>query len=246
MQNNKLKIILSLFFFVFITFSEVFGQAFQRDVQVADSLFEEKKFTESFEIYKAIYEIGEHASPAMLLKMAYIREGLGDESGALYYLNTYYLQTNNERVFVKMEDLADQNDLEGYEHSEQDWFYNIYHKYYYHLLIVLLVMTLILFAVVLYKKMKHEKNAYYTWFGGLTTTILLLLITNFGNEYKQGILVKKDAYIMSAPSASADVLDISKAGHRIQILGQEDVWLQIQWGDQIGYVKNTYVRELFF
>lgn len=246
MQNNQFKII-SLFLFLIITTStHVFPQAFARDIEVADSLFHEKKFTESFDIYKAIYETGEHASPAMLLKMAYIREGLGDESGALYYLNTYYLQTTNDRVFTKMEELAQQNDLQGYKWSDEDWFFNIYYKYYFHLVIVLSVLTLLLSAMLIYQKFKTGKRNYPIAFSALVIITLLIVLVNFGGEYDQGILSKDNTYIMSAPSASADVLDVSQSGHRVQILGSEDVWLKIKWNDKVGYVKNTYIKQLYF
>ena len=246
MQNNQIKIILLFFILVFTSTSSSFGQAFARDIEVADSLFKEKKFTESFDIYKAIHETGEHASPAMLLKMAYIREGLGDEAGALFYLNSYYLRTTNDKVFDKMEQLADKNDLNGYEYSDQDWFFNIYYQYHYHILTSLFLVGILLGALVVYNKIAKTKKSYTAGFGLLFVIVMLFIAVNFGAEYDQGILVKNNSYIMSAPSSSADVLDVSKAGHRVQVLGTEDVWLKIQWGNQIGYIKDTYVRQLHF
>ncbi|MGB3465691.1 MAG: hypothetical protein WBA74_10490, partial [Cyclobacteriaceae bacterium] len=50
----------------------------------ADSLFQAKKYTESFELYEQIIVEDMAYSPAMLLKMAFIKEGLGDYSNALY------------------------------------------------------------------------------------------------------------------------------------------------------------------
>lgn len=246
MQNNQFKIILLFLVLVFTSSITALGQVFLRDIEVADSLFKEKKFTESFDIYKAIHETGEHASPAMLLKMAYIREGLGDEAGALFYLNSYYLQTTNDKVFEKMEQLADENNLNGYEYSDQDWFFNIYYQYQYHILFSLLVVGLSQCTLVVYKKIVKIKKSYTVGFGLLFVIVIIFIAVNFGAEYNQGILVKNNSYIMSAPSASADVLDVSKAGHRVQILGTEDVWLKIQWGNQIGYIKDIYVRQLNF
>ena len=51
---------------------------------------------------------------------------------------------------------------------------------------------------------------------------------------------------MGAPSAGAEVLDILKVGHRVKVLGQQDVWLEIELDNQIGYVKNTQLKQLFF
>jgi uncharacterized protein YgiM (DUF1202 family) len=246
MQNNQIKIIPIFLFLISMASFSSFGQVFSRDIEVADSLFYQKKFTESFDIYKAIHETGGHASPAMLLKMAYIREGLGDEAGALYYLNAYYLQTTNEKVFGKMEELAGQNDLKGYARGNRDWFLNIFYKYYYQLLTLCGVIALSLFAFVLFKRLRDSKRMYYGGVGVLASTILLFVMLNFGGEYKQGILTKDNSYIMSAPSSSADVLDVSRAGHRVKIIAEEDVWLKIQWGNKIGYVKNNYIKRLSF
>ena len=215
-------------------------------MQVADSLFEESKFTESFEIYKAIHEIGEHVSSAMLLKMAYIQEGLGNESGALYYLNMYYLQTTNEKAFEKMGKLAQLNGLKGYGQTDRDWFLNIYYTYYYHLLICLLGIALLIFLVVFYKKIKLDQRSYSGGIGIVVVVALLFWAMNFGREYKRAILVKDDTYMMGAPSAGAEVLDILKAGHRVKVLGRQDVWLEIELDNQIGYVKNTQLKQLFF
>jgi hypothetical protein len=182
----------------------------------------------------------------MLLKMAYIREGLGDESGALYYLNAYYLQTKNDKAFDKMEELAIQNELKGYEYADQNWFFHVYYKYYYYIVSILFAMTILAFSILLTKKIKYKKRSYYGGIGVVILTTLLFLLVNFGNSYDQGILINDNCYVMAAPSASADVLDIFKAGHRVKILGQEDVWLKIQWGNQIGYVKNGHIKRLFF
>jgi uncharacterized protein YgiM (DUF1202 family) len=61
-----------------------------RELVKADSLFEQKKYTESFDLYEQILDEEQLASPKMLLKMAFIKEGLGDYSRALYFLNVYY------------------------------------------------------------------------------------------------------------------------------------------------------------
>ena len=56
----------------------------------------------------------------------------------------------------------------------------------------------------------------------------------------------KHLLLMGAPSAGAEVLDILKVGHRVKVLGQQDVWLEIELDNQIGYVKNTQLKQLFF
>ena len=54
------------------------------DLELADSLFEAKKYTLALPIYDSIYSKAELQTPQMLLKMAMIHEGLGDAGKAIY------------------------------------------------------------------------------------------------------------------------------------------------------------------
>jgi len=94
-QNLNFKNIILIKLIVLLTFTNVLAQENEKDIELADSLFNQQKYTQSFEIYNRILKTDNLTSPAMLLKMAYIKEGLGDYSNALYYLNLYYLQTHN-------------------------------------------------------------------------------------------------------------------------------------------------------
>ena len=57
----------------------------------------------------------------MLLKMAYIQEGLEQYPEALYYLNLYYNQNPSKKVLAKMETLAEaQMHVATFPQSEDD------------------------------------------------------------------------------------------------------------------------------
>ncbi len=64
-------------FFLFLVFisQSSYGQGVTNKLNQADSLFQEKKYTESLDIYEDIVTANKKASPAMLLRMAYIYEG---------------------------------------------------------------------------------------------------------------------------------------------------------------------------
>src|SRR5689334_22771820 len=65
--------------------------------KAADSLFRARQYSQSFELYKAILE-QHYYSPAILLKMAYIQEGLGHLGRSMYYLNLYYQATDDKQA----------------------------------------------------------------------------------------------------------------------------------------------------
>src|SRR5690349_20257780 len=90
-------------FVLLLTSAWVSAQSFDFQLELADSLFMEKKFTQSLEVYRQIYDQGAY-SPAMLLKMAYVEEGLGHTARSLYYLDKYYLMSRDDRALEKMEE----------------------------------------------------------------------------------------------------------------------------------------------
>ena len=124
----------SYFLKSFIVFFLLIGQvansqSIKNEISLADSLFEKRKFTESLEIYENII-VEKKASPAMLLRMAYIYEGLDDLSSALISLDHYYKITADKKVLNKMKELADQNELEGYDTSDWGYLINFYIKFF--------------------------------------------------------------------------------------------------------------------
>ena len=142
----------------------VHAQEYSNEIELADSLFTQRKYTQSFEIYDKILKSENMTSPAMLLKMAYIREGLGDFSNALYYLNLYYLQTHNKRALRKMEDLAKSYNLQGYKYTDTEFFMNVFYRYYSAIFYGLSVLVIILIAYMTYKKLRLKINPSFPCF----------------------------------------------------------------------------------
>ena len=104
-QSGNLVFGISIFISLLIVSTNGFGSGSEQQLIHADSLFEANKYTESFEVYNTVLEQGDY-TPGMLLKMAFIKEGLGDVSGAMYFLNQYYNLTSNKKVLAKLEEIA--------------------------------------------------------------------------------------------------------------------------------------------
>ena len=210
----------------------------------ADSLFTQQQFTQSFELYDSIYRHMQEASPSMLLKMAYIKEGLGDVTSAQYYLNEYYLATSNEQALQKMEDLAEANDLKGYQHNDITFFFNIYYKNYNWLVIGLIVISLSVLVLMLYQKRKYKIAPYANGFLLIVFLASLFALVNFGKDYNRGVIIKNNTFVMEAPSAGSNLIDITTKGHKVVVSGKKDVWYKIEWQGQKGYVKAKNVKLL--
>lgn len=237
---KKLKLIFtSLFFISFFAFS----QSQNSQLSKADSLFKQQKFTQSFELYDSLYD--QHmATPAMLLKMAYIKEGLGDYTMAQYYLSEYYLATRNDQALNKMDELAKEKNLKGYETNDLNFLISLYFKHFQWLVIGVIAITALLFAFFLIQffKFKHIPPV-TTFFLGVALVGLFILI-NFGKPYNKGLIIKNNTFVMAGPSAGADVIDVIGKGNKVTISKRTDVWLKIEWEGEQGYIKENNLRPL--
>ena len=202
----------------------------------ADFLFRSKKYTESKSIFNDITTSGK-ASPALLLKLAYINEGLDDYVQALFHLNSYYSMTSNEQALDKMKSIAEKKDLVGYEHSDYTFFRNLLIEFKLQIEMSLCAILLLLTFLSFRKKqeMKPFRPIIYIQIGLI---FILGLLVNDLFEYDRAIINADNVILMSAPSAGAEPVEIIEKGHLIEVLSRHDTWVKILWYDQEVFIKT--------
>ncbi len=234
MQTKISKILLILLFPLFCL-----GQNIQQKINRADSLYRAKQYTQSYAIYQSLLAQNQY-SPAMLLKMAYIQEGLSHQGLCLYYLNLYQHASDDQQTVTKMEELANKHRLEGYQSSDRSRFIHFLQKN--NLLITggLCAIIFLFFSLLFFQKRKGKSTLVamllLTFF-----SVLLFAVTNWGGKPSQIIVSSGATYLMSGPSAGASVTAILDEGHRLTVQGKKDVWLKIKWKDKDAYVKQGNV-----
>jgi hypothetical protein len=244
-SQNRKPILFILFLICFISYSfHAFCNTTKEKLHVADSLFSEKKYTQSFELYEDIQNSDQKASSAMLLKMAFIKEGLGDITNALYYLNLYYLKTYQKKVLKKMENLADQNKLSGYNYDDVEFFLNIYHQYHLHIDLFILCLVFMFFGVLFYQKRTNRIKSNVPGIVYISLLLVLLFVNNYGREHTKALITTTNTHLMKGPSPGSDVIDVISKGHRVDILGKDDIWIKISWNDHEAYVKAINIRPI--
>ena len=239
-MKNMQKRAVQILFIVAFLFTYFFSQA-QPSKQIttaADSLFQARQYSQSFELYKAILD-QDYYSPSILLKMAYIQEGLGHLGRSLYYLNLYYIATNDKQALYKMEEVAEKNKLEGYTSTEASRLFNVLKENYTRITTILGALIIFLFTLLLYYRFRLHQRPYFTAFLLLIVSGVLFLHINFTLHNSRGIVTDSSAYLMSGPSAGASVVSVVGEGHQLEITGQEDVWLKVRWMDKDVYVSKT-------
>ena len=213
-------------------------------LQQADSLYELHQYTESFRLYEQLFYEEQQASPAMLLKMAFIQEGLGEYSESLYYLNEYYLNTSDESAIEKMRELSTQYQLRGYDYSDSDLFYNLLRKYQYVIIYGLCAILLGVLAYMAFGKREHAEKPYGAGVAFVLAIALLFYVTNYSVRPTLAIIMDDHTPIMSGPSPGSDVVYISEKGHRVKIEGRKDIWTKIEWNGETAYIRENNLRPI--
>ncbi len=207
----------------------------------ADSLFAARQYTQAAELYQTVFR-DHHYSPAMLLKMAYIHEGLGHLGESLYYLNLYHLASNDLQALKKMEELAEKNQLEGYESDASTKIFGWLQQHYLPLTAILASLNILLLALLIQNRRKRLAGPGGILFVLTLTLTLLFLQVNFTHKTRRGIVTHAPTYLMSGPSAGSSVVAIIGEGHQLHIQGQQDIWLKVEWKEKEVFVRDFLVR----
>lgn len=238
LQRAYLKILLLSITLIITGFHISSAQTSNFRLKTADSLFDAKMYTQSYEHYEELLRQKQY-TPAMFLKMAYIQEGLNNVGQAMYYLNLYFLVSNDKAVLEKMDELAQRFDLEGYENTDADQFLTYYHDHYNNISFALAAVGIFLISLTFHTRVKLKRRPV------ASTVILIIFLAgffihlNFGSRVKTGILSNSRTYIMDGPSPGAPLVDVAGGGHRVEVIGKKDIWLKIRWNGDVAYVRQN-------
>ncbi|WP_242917048.1 SH3 domain-containing protein [Pontibacter liquoris] len=171
--------------------------------------------------------------------MAYIREGLRDYTGAMYYLHLFYTKEPSRSVLKKMEELAQAHRLQGYEYNDLQFFKTQFSKYYMRLLELLLLLAVVTVTVMIVSWRKGHRFSSTFKIGFTLYLVFILYYINFLNLGVAGIIRQNNAVIMSAPSAGATWLATASKGHKVPITGEQDIWYEIRWKGEKAYIRKS-------
>ena len=205
----------------------------------ADSLFEIQKYTEALTIYKGLLEEQE-VSASMLLKMAFIQDASGDFSEALYYLDLYYRKTADRHAVGKIEELASSFDLVGYRYDDMDYFQVLLTKFKIPIVLLLLSFSVLLMAYII-NKSRQGIRAYVPFVFQIFSLALLFGVINV-KPSSNAIITVGQTLLRDGPSAGAEPLQFIEKGHKVTVLGTDEVWTKILWDGSEVFVRNNRLK----
>ena len=237
MQSSIFKNILLTLLLSAAGLSSLCAQSLTYHLAKADSLFEQKRYTQSLELYQSIFAQKQY-TPAMLLKMAFIEEGLNHPSLALYYLNLHYQATRNEHVLSKIIDFASKEGLNGYEVSDTDRLLATYDEYHTNITGTLAAGILLVMSLIIFQRTRKVKPV-GSWIGLVFLLVLLSFHNNFNGYRPSAIIMKPNTYVMNGPSAGASVVGIIQEGNCVKVLDKNDVWMKVKLNNRDVYIKES-------
>ncbi|MEX2565052.1 MAG: SH3 domain-containing protein [Cyclobacteriaceae bacterium] len=240
MPNLRLLFIVKLTLFLFFIQQSTQAQSNKQKLDSGDSLFKAKQYKEAMKLYESILLEGEAYSPAMLLKMGFISEGIGDFGKASLFLSNYYDHNPNPRVIDKIKSLTNQNNLVGYNISDKERFFKILIDL--KLEITILFTLLMIIFLILVFLFPAKRTVFY-----IPATICLFvafLANNFLSPPETAIITGSPVLIMDQPTSAGNLIRRVDAGHRIIIQSSRDIWYEIKWGDQKAYVRKEDISKI--
>ena len=231
-MNSIIKTRILIFFLIFVTTNILANDKYL--LNEGDSLFKLRKYVDAKKIYENLYYEKNYFSDAMLLKLSFIEEGIGNYEKALIYLSKHYYQTNNKETSTKIKSIAKKNELIGFEQNDLSLILNAYNKNIY-LIHSILVVILVLYLIIGGKK---DIN-YHIRF--MIISVLVLAIMNFNLTKKQGIVDQDNTYIMNGPSSGSDVYSIIKKGNKLKISKEYSIWYEVIFENKKKYIRKKNI-----
>ncbi|GAB3236489.1 SH3 domain-containing protein [Algoriphagus aestuariicola] len=192
-------------------------------------------------IYQENYQVGIY-SPSMLLKMAFISEGIGDKENATLYLSKYYDLSPNQQTITKIKSLTGQSELEGYQVSDGMRFV-LFLVEYKEIIVGALTLFLVISLIFLWTKGNRLTEARFYWPSVILIT-LIFVTNNFLKAQNAALVTNSPTMIVSKPSAGGEMIDLVEPGHRVKIKASKDIWYEVEWKEKIAYIRKDNVTRL--
>lgn len=216
------------------------ADAAQEVLHQADQAYSANRFDQALPLYQRLLEKDRLTSPRMLLRMALMEETTGKVPQTLYYLNLLYTLNPDDGVRTRMESLARQYQLEGYDMDEWDFFRKLLRRFSVHLFGVFSFFIALLVGLLWWRRYRGRPLRLLP----LAIIVLLVLASlalNLNVRYGKAIVISGKAALMTDASAASPLKSLIPAGTRLTVIGESDAWMRVVYRDKQGFVSRNVV-----
>lgn len=218
--------------------------AAKSELKIADSLFAMGKYPEASLLYKKNFSEDKKNNQGMLLKLAFLAERTNNYTDCLYYLSKLAIANPSRRLFEKMDKIAEEQGLTGYEFDDYNYFIIFYRRYGDYVPVFLLTLGIYIVAIMVTKARRREPVLQIHKVSIVVYLLVLLAILNAPSLYKTCIIVNENTFLRDEPSSAAQVVERVGKGHKLTILGSVDHWDRVIWNNQIVYIRQSDLRNI--
>lgn len=229
---------------MWLLFVTAFAQAQPVDLHLADSLFINGRQVEAESMYEKHLEqvLNTTTVPIPIYyKLAYINEKQNDFARELYYLSMIYNKQPRQNILNKINEVAANHNLAGYEVDDFSFVFLFFRKYSLYFNLFLLIVAIYAFWVLNQKRVRGESIRSRHKFVVIAYLLALLVLLNLPDSYQIAIINKGRTYLRDAPSSAAPVMRTIARGNKVTVIGETDEWLRIWWEQQPLYVRKPDV-----
>jgi tetratricopeptide (TPR) repeat protein len=211
----------------------------RNELKMADSLFAMARYPEASALYKKNFGNDEKNNQSLLLKLAFLSEKTNDYTDCLYYLSKLALITPSRKLFEKMDKLASEQNLKGYEFDDYNYFIIFYRRYGDYIPILLLSLGAYIVFIMVLKVRRKEAILRIHKISIIFYLVALLGLLNVPSLYKTCIVVNENTFLRDEPSSASPVIEKVGKGHKLVIVGSIDHWDRVIWDNKIVYIRQS-------
>jgi tetratricopeptide (TPR) repeat protein len=210
-----------------------------KELKDADSLFAMAEYTKAEILYKKNLKEAEKNNQNILLKLAFLSEKKNNYTHCLYYLSKLALINPSRRLFEKMDNLAVEQNLSGYEFDDYNYFIIFYRRYGDYIPILLLTLGAYIVFIMVLKTRRKESILHLHKVTTLVYLVIVLAMINIPSLYKTGIIVNDKTFLREEPSSASNVVEVVGKGHKLTLFGSVDHWDRVIWNNRIVYIRKS-------
>ncbi len=213
----------------------------EKSLRKADSLLKIKNYVDAGAIYENVFKNMDNKPEILIHKLALCKHKTLNNLGELYFLSCAFKNFPNEKLIEKINKLATEQQVQGYELNDFNFILLLLKKYKYLIITFLMILSIYITSILVIKSYKKE---YISQQQKILSFLLILsigLIINTDTFLKDVIIKKNNVILRSEPSAAANRLLYINQSNKFNVWGQKDIWLRIFINNQFWYIKESDV-----